>query len=164
MESSKANPAGVPSCAQAQGRHTLLHSRSAQSGVAARLGMFTCIALCAAARLVAGHPGGGPRQALEQVLELRSFVTLPPGVLGADVDGDDIVGSQQSCERVLGDRLLHAPAPLSPRTTLDLSQLAREPFRGDLPKLTEDVADRSERLLQELPLLWRLINPRLFRL
>jgi hypothetical protein len=69
-----------------------------------------------------------------------------------------------SCERVLGDRLpLSAPAPLSPRTTLDLSQLAREPFRGDLPKLAEDVADRSERLLQELPLLWRRINPRLFR-
>jgi hypothetical protein len=27
------------------------------------LGMFTCIALCAAARVEAGHPGRGPRQA-----------------------------------------------------------------------------------------------------
>jgi hypothetical protein len=58
-----------------------------------------------------------PRGKLEQVLELRSFVTLPPGVLGADVDGDDIVGSQQSCERVLGDRLLvSAPLMVKPKT------------------------------------------------
>jgi hypothetical protein len=88
------------------------------------------------------------------VLELIPLVALPSCVRWPDVNGRDVMRAEQSRERVLGDRL-PAPtgAPFRPGTTLDPSQLAREPFRGDLPKRTEDVADRSERLLQELPLL-----------
>jgi hypothetical protein len=43
--------------------------------------------------------------------------------------------------------LLSAPAPLSPRTTLDLGQLAREPFRRNLLKATHDLPDSCESFL-----------------
>jgi hypothetical protein len=80
------------------------------------------------------------------VLELIALVALPPCVRGPDVNGRDVVRPEQSRERVLGDRLPSpTEAPFRPGTALDLGQLAREPFRGDLPKLAEDVADRSER-------------------
>jgi hypothetical protein len=83
------------------------------------------------------------------VLKLSVLVAFPPGVRGADVNRGDLVRSEQSRERVLGDRL-SAPAgpPFGPGPALDPVQLVSESFRRDLLKAIHDLPDSCESFLE----------------
>ena len=84
---------------------------------------------------------------MEQLLELSALVAFTPSVRGADIDGGDVVRSEQSRERVLGDRLL-VPAPCRPGPTLDPRQLVSKPFGRKLLKAIQDLPDSYDSFLE----------------
>jgi hypothetical protein len=105
------------------------------------------------------QPGAPEWPLLRPALELHALVAFAAGVLGPDVDRENLVRFEQSGERILGDGLfVPAVAPFGPWTAVDFGQLIDEPFRGDLVKVTYDVPDRCESFLEQRPMLWRLLN------